>query len=91
MFLKRIDGPRAVRLPDGSMMTRAELPAADTRRWVARRKRAVVRAVLSGLITREEARARYALCDEELDGWIRAAGEAGLEGLRATRRGPKQP
>lgn len=91
MYLKRIDGPRAVTLPDGSVMTRADLPAADTSRWVARRKAAVVRAVLSGLISRDEARARYALSDEELDGWIRAAGEAGLDGLRVTRPRRKQP
>ena len=26
MFLKKIDGPRAVTLPDGTIMTRADLP-----------------------------------------------------------------
>ena len=56
MYLKKVDGPRAVSLPDGSVMTRADLPAQDTRRWVASRKAKVVRAVIYGLITAAEAR-----------------------------------
>jgi Protein of unknown function (DUF1153) len=36
-----------------------ELPPLNTRRWVARRKAAVVAAVLSGMITLEEACRRY--------------------------------
>ena len=91
MFIKRMEGPRSVRLPDGSVMTRADLPAADTRRWVTRRKAAVVRAVLSGLITRDEAKRRYDLSDEELDDWIGRAREEGLDGLRATQRRSGQP
>jgi len=43
MYLKKIDGPRAVTLADGTIMTRADLPRADTRRWVASRKAAVVK------------------------------------------------
>ncbi len=46
MYLKKIDGPRAVNLPDGSVMTRADLPPVETRRWVASRKAAVVKAVV---------------------------------------------
>jgi hypothetical protein len=55
MYLKKIDGPRAVTLANGTIMTRADLPSADTRRWVASRKAAVVKAVESGLITRQDA------------------------------------
>ena len=55
MFLKKIDGPRAVTLPDGMVLTRADLPPAPTRRWVASRKALVVKAVEHGLITRAEA------------------------------------
>jgi hypothetical protein len=55
MFLKRVDGPRQVTLPDGSILTRADLPPADTRRWVASRKAIVVKAVVFGLITLAEA------------------------------------
>ncbi len=53
MYLKKIDGPRAVTLADGTIMTRADLPRPDTRRWVASRKATVVKAVESGLITRQ--------------------------------------
>jgi len=84
MFIKRIDGPRAVTLPDGSIMTRADLPAETTRRWVASRKAAVVRAVRYGLITLDEAKARYGLSDEEFDGWASAVAEHGEQALKAT-------
>lgn len=82
MYLKRVDGPRQVTLPDGSLLSRADLPPADTRRWVASRKAVVVRAVLHGLITLEEALERYALSAEEFDLWrtaVEAHGEAGLK------------
>jgi Protein of unknown function (DUF1153) len=64
MFLKRVDGPRQVTLPDGSILSRADLPPADTRRWVASRKAVVVRAVVYGLISEKEALDRYALSEE---------------------------
>ncbi|KUF11757.1 CtrA inhibitor SciP [Pseudoponticoccus marisrubri] len=85
MFLKKVDGPRAVRLPDGSTMTRADLPPADTRRWVASRKAAVVRAVQFGLITEAQALSRYGLSDEELTEWIKAAAIHGEDALKVTR------
>ena len=84
MYLKKVDGPRAVTLPDGSVMTRADLPPADTTRWVASRKAAVVRGVLSGLIARQEALERYALSEEEFDEWLRAVSAHGPEALKAT-------
>ena len=61
MYLKKVDGPRQVTLPDGSILSRADLPPADTRRWVASRKAIVVKAVIHGLITQKEAQERYAL------------------------------
>ena len=45
MYLRKIDGPRCVTLPDGTLMTRADLPPVETIRWVASRKAAVIRAV----------------------------------------------
>lgn len=84
MYLKKLDGPRAVTLPDGSVMTRADLPPPDTRRWVASRKAAVVRAVDNGLITQEEALARYALSEDEFQSWINAVRTHGVEALRVT-------
>lgn len=84
MFLKKVDGPRAVTLPDGSVMTRADLPPAGTVRWVASRKAAVVRGVLYGLISETGALQRYGLSEEEFQGWIRAVAEHGEAALKAT-------
>lgn len=85
MYIKRINGPRTVTLPDGSTMTRADLPPVDTRRWVASRKAAVVKAVAAGLIDEEEALARYSLSREELDSWRRAIARHGLKALKTTK------
>jgi hypothetical protein len=84
MYLKRVDGPRQVTLPDGSVLSRADLPPADTRRWVASRKAVVVRAVQYGLITESEALDRYALSAEELDFWRRAVADHGEKALKVT-------
>ena len=84
MYLKKVDGPRAVTLPDGTVMTLADLPAETTRRWVASRKAAVVRGVLYGLITQDAAQRRYGLSDEEFAAWVRAVSEHGEEALKAT-------
>ena len=84
MFLKRIDGPRTVTLPDGSTLSRADLPPVDTYRWVASRKAAVVKAVAAGLITESEALERYALSTEEFESWKRAVRDHGIAGLKIT-------
>ncbi len=84
MFLKKVDGPRAVTLPDGSIMTRADLPPPETRRWVASRKAAVVRGVLYGLISRTDALARYEISEEEFASWLAAVADHGEEALKAT-------
>lgn len=86
MYLKKVDGPRAVKLPDGTMMTRADLPPKDTSRWVASRKLAVVRGVVHGLITQAEAERRYGLSAEEFQEWVSALSQHGAEGLKATNR-----
>jgi hypothetical protein len=84
MFLKKVDGPRAVTLADGTVMTRADLPTAGTRRWVASRKAAVVRGVLYGLITQSEALRKYGLSDEEFNSWVAAVAVHGEDALKAT-------
>jgi hypothetical protein len=84
MFLKKIDGPRAVTLPDGTIMTRADLPPPATRRWVASRKAAVVRAVDCGLMTRAEAMDMWDLSDDELTSWQSAVERHGEAALKAT-------
>lgn len=85
MYLKKTAGPRAVTLPDGTVFTLADLPQADTRRWVASRKARVVTGVEHGLISREEAIRRYDLSEEELDGWLCALRRHGTAGLKVTQ------
>jgi transposase-like protein len=63
----------------------ANLPPPNTKRWVVRRKAAVIAAVRSGGITIEEACRVYQLSEEELLSWERAFEIHGLAGLRATR------
>ncbi|MCU0899795.1 MAG: DUF1153 domain-containing protein [Cypionkella sp.] len=84
MYLKRVDGPRQVTLPDGSTLTRADLPKPDTKRWVASRKAVVVRAVIHGLITESEALERYALSQEEFALWRQAVEQHGENALKVT-------
>ena len=84
MYLKRVDGPRQITLPDGSLLSRADLPTPDTRRWVASRKAVVVRAVVHGLITESEALERYAISREEFDLWRRAIETYGEKALKVT-------
>jgi hypothetical protein len=62
-----------------------QLPPPDTKRWIARRKAAVVSAVSSGAIGREEARRRYQLSEEEFLTWELAIQSYGIPGLRSTR------
>ena len=86
MYLKKVDGPRAVKLPDGTTMTLADLPPADTRRWVASRKLTVVRGVVYGLISQPEAQQRYGISAEEFHEWLSALTRHGEAGLKATNR-----
>ncbi|GAA6148967.1 DUF1153 domain-containing protein [Pseudooceanicola nitratireducens] len=84
MYLKKISGPRAITLPDGSIMTQADLPPKETRRWVASRKAAVVKGVMHGLITQDQALERYALSADEFREWVWAVTKHGEEALKAT-------
>ena len=71
--------------PDGSPLTIADLPPANTKRWVIRRKAEVVAAVRGGLLSLEEACARYTLTVEEFLNWQASIDKHGLAGLRTTR------
>ena len=62
-----------------------ELPPTDTKRWVVRRKAAVLAAIDAGILTRAEACARYHISEVELRLWERAVRCAGVPGLRVTR------
>ena len=61
------------------------LPPPDTKRWTARRKAAVVDAVLIGVIRMDEVCRRYDLTVEEFLSWHNAMERHGLPGLRTTR------
>ena len=84
MYLRKIEGRRSVTLPDGSVMTWADLPDPSTSRWVASRKAAVVRAVTYGLIKRQAALDRYNLSEDEFGEWERAVAQHGEDALKAT-------
>lgn len=84
MYLKKVDGLRAVTLPSGKVMSRADLPEPKTRRWVASRKAAVVRGVTYGLISKDEALERYSLSEEEFTQWVHAVAKHGEQALKTT-------
>ena len=58
----------AVRGPNGNLFLR-DLPTANTKRWVIRRKAEVVAAIRGGLLSRDEALSRYSLTEKELTHW----------------------
>jgi len=62
-----------------------DLPPPDTKRWVARRKAAIVNAVRSGEMNIEDACRYYKLSTEEFAAWERAIEAHGVAGLRVTR------
>ena len=79
------DRPVHVVGPFGEKLTLEGLPAPRTARWTVRRKAEVVAAVRGGLLTFDEACARYELAIEELIGWQSALEVSGMRGLRTTR------
>ena len=76
---------RYVLRPDGSPLTIADLPPANTKRWVIRRKAEVVAAVSGGLLSLDDACKRYSLSIDEFLIWQRQIEKHGLPGLRATK------
>jgi len=62
-----------------------DLPSPDTKRWVARRKAAIVNAVRKGEMRIEDACRHYRLSAEEFAAWERAIEAHGVAGLRVTR------
>lgn len=85
MYIKRRKGAISVTLPDGRVMTLSDLPPVSTKRWVASRKAIVVEAVQAGLISKQDACARYDLSRDELQEWIKALQAHGQSGLKTTK------
>jgi Protein of unknown function (DUF1153) len=75
------------RLSDSPVETllKEGLPPPNTRRWVVRRKAAVVMAVNTGIITIEQACQIYQLTEEEFLSWKHTFETHGFAGLRTTR------
>lgn len=69
----------------GLVPVASALPPANTKRWVIRRKAAVVSAVRAGVLSLEDACQRYHLSVEEFLSWQRLIDRHGMRGLRATR------
>ena len=63
----------------------ADLPPPDTKRWVMRRKAAVVAAVRNGVLSVDEACRMYNISIEEFVSWQTLIENYGIPGLRATR------
>jgi hypothetical protein len=74
--------------PLGEALTLETLPPVTTKRWVVRRKAEVLAAVAGGLLTADEACARYSISIEEFTSWRIAVDRGGIPGLRVTR--PRQ-
>jgi len=85
MYVKKINGPSFVTLPDGRKLTRSDLPPRDTRRWVASRKARVVLAVSAGLLVKGEACEMYGLSEEEFDCWLGSVKSHGISALKTTK------
>lgn len=85
MFIRRETGPAFVRLPDGTTLTRSDLPARNTTRWVAHRKTIVVRAVEAGMLTLDQACEMYSLSPEEFEIWRSGLENHGRRGLLVTK------
>ena len=84
MHIRKVRGPRIVQLLDGGYLSRGDLPPPNTKRWVASRKAAVVKAVRFGLISLEEACSLYDLTQDEYRNWQTAVDRHGESALRAT-------
>ena len=71
--------------PNGDVLTRADLPPPNTKRWVIRRKAEVVVAVHGGLLTLDDACRRYGLTQEEFAAWQRAVEDMTNRPLRGDK------
>jgi hypothetical protein len=74
--------------PRGNVIAPYDLPPARGAHWTAYRKADLIAAISGGLLTLDEAKARYALTDEELSEWRNGVAKLGLVGLRTRRNRP---
>ena len=74
----RTGRPNCVIGPVGTILTSTDLPPPKTRRWVKRRKAEICCAVRGGLLSLDDACARYQLSVEEFLSWQRAIKRSSL-------------
>lgn len=74
-----------MRTPMTTSTFSSPLPSPETERWSPRRKAAVITAMRTGLLSRQEACDRYLLSLEELAVWEAKFDANGVPGLRLTR------
>ena len=78
-------------MQSGEILTIADLPKARLSRWTAARKSTVIRAVMFGLISTDEAIGRYDLTHDEFQEWLRSYADYGRNGLKVTHKNHRQP
>ena len=82
MEIRQHRKPMQVIGPFGEALSITDLPKNNMTRWVIRRKAEVVAAVNGGMLSLEEACARYDLSLEEFCSWQETIDKSGLSGLR---------
>ena len=81
-------GELLVKMQSCEILTIADLPKAGLSRWTAARKSTVLRAVMFGLISTDEAIGRYKLTHNEFQEWLRSYADYGRNGLKVTHKKP---
>jgi hypothetical protein len=76
--------------PHGRLLTLADLPPTNLRRWYPYHKACIASTVRGGLITIDEVCKRYRLTVEEIQTWQRALDRSGVEGLYLSRKCPRR-
>ena len=84
MHIRKVFGPRTVQLPDCGYLSRGDLPPPNTKRWVASRKSAVVKAACFSLISLEEAYGLYDFTQDDYSSWQKAVARHGKSAIRTT-------
>jgi hypothetical protein len=88
MYVRKSTKPRVVKMQSGEILTIADLPKAGLSRWTAARKSTVIRAVMFGLISTDEAIGRYELTHDEFQEWLRSYADYGRNGLKVIHKQP---
>src|SRR5580765_8063161 len=70
--------------PNGRLLTLADLPPTNLRRWYPYHKACIASTVRGGLISVEEVCKRYSLTVDEIHMWQQALDRCGVKGLRVS-------